>query len=74
MAKTQHQALTADQATQFLAAVREDRAEALYVLAIMTGMRQGELLGLHWHEVDLEIETIHVRSQLKRGGGCLGLT
>ena len=38
------------------------------MLAIMTGMRQGELLGLHWHEVDLEIETIHVRSQLKRGG------
>ena len=68
MAKTQHQALTAEQAKQFLAAVREDQLEALYVLAIMTGMRQGELLGLHWHEVDLEKETIHVRSQLKRGG------
>ena len=58
MAKTQHQALTADQAKQFLAVVREDQLEALYVLAIMTGMRQDELLGLHWHEVDLEAETI----------------
>ena len=57
-----------DQAKQFLSSVRGDRLEALYVLAIMTGMRQGELLGLHWHEVNLETETIHVRSQLKRGG------
>ena len=68
IAKTQHQTLTADQAKQFLSSVRGDRLEALYVLAIMTGMRQGELLGLHWHEVNLETETIHVRSQLKRGG------
>ena len=68
MAKTQHQALTAFQAKQFLAVVRDDQLEALYVLAIMTGMRQGELLGLHWLEVDLDKETLHVRSQLKRGG------
>ena len=37
----------------FLEAVRGDRLEALYVLAISTGMRQGELLGLRWQDVDL---------------------
>ena len=31
-----------------------DRLEALYVLAIHTGLRQGELLGLKWDDVDLE--------------------
>ena len=68
MAKTHHQALTADQARHFLDAVRDDPLEALYVLAIMTGMRQGELLGLHWQEVDLDAESLQIRSQLKRGG------
>ena len=68
MVKSHHQALTADQAKHFLVSVREDQMEALYVLAIMTGMRLGELLGLHWHEVDLDKETLQVRSQLKRGG------
>lgn len=31
-----------------------DRLEALYVLAVHTGMREGELLGLKWKDVDLE--------------------
>ncbi len=41
--------------------MREDRLEALYVLAIHTGMRQGELLGLRWKEVDLEAGVLQVR-------------
>jgi integrase len=46
--------LTAEQARRFLKAAQGDRLEALYVLAITTGMRQGELLGLRWQDVDLE--------------------
>ena len=34
------------QARTFLDAARGDRFEALYVLAVATGMKQGELLGL----------------------------
>ena len=46
--------LTPDEARAFLNAVRGDRFEALYVLAITTGMRQGELLGLEWPDLDLD--------------------
>ena len=35
----------------FLEAVREDRLEALYVLATHRGLRQGELLVLRWEDV-----------------------
>ena len=31
-----------------------DRLEALYVLSIHTGMRQGEFLGLKWEDIDLD--------------------
>jgi integrase len=42
------------QARTLLNAASGDRLEALYVLAITTGMRQGELLGLKWEDVDLK--------------------
>src|SRR5829696_3657670 len=41
-------ALSADEARRLLEAACEDRFEALYVLAVHTGMRRGELLGLKW--------------------------
>ena len=40
------QALPPQQARAFLQAAKSDRLEALYLLAIHTGLRQGELLGL----------------------------
>ena len=40
------QALPPEQARAFLQAAKSDRLEALYLLAIHTGLRQGELLGL----------------------------
>lgn len=45
--------LTEEQARRLLETVRDDRLEALYVLALNTGMRQGELLALKWDDVDL---------------------
>ncbi len=45
---------------------RNDRNYALYYLAIVTGMRQGELLGLQWKNVDLEKGIIKVNQNLKR--------
>src|SRR5262245_41084513 len=37
---------------KLLAVAAGDPLEALYVVALMTGMRQGELLGLQWADVD----------------------
>jgi integrase len=51
---TEMQTLTQDQADSFLAAAQGDRFYALYVLALTTGMRQGELLGLRWTDIDLD--------------------
>ena len=41
------------------------RNMALYQLAITTGMRQGELLGLKWQDLDWEQKTLHILRQLK---------
>jgi integrase len=41
------QVLTSEQARIFLAAIVDDPLEALYMLALTTGMRRGELLALH---------------------------
>jgi integrase len=46
--------LDREQARCLLEAAEGDRFEALYVLAVRTGMRPGELLGLKWEDVDLD--------------------
>lgn len=53
----------------FLAAVRGDRLEALFVVAIREGLRQGEVLALHWRDVDLDAGTIAVTGSLPQVGG-----
>jgi len=61
--------LSADEARRLLEAARGDRLEALYVLAIYTGMRQGELLALKWEDVDLNGRSLRVRRTLTRKSG-----
>lgn len=55
------QPLTAAEARQLLHATNGDRLHALYELALRTGLRKGELLGLHWEDLDLDggTATIH---------------
>ncbi len=65
--------LSPEETRYLLEAIREDRLEALYVLAVTTGMRQGELLGLKWQDVDLEAGTLRVRRTLTRHGGKVAL-
>src|SRR6185312_10163063 len=54
------------EAQQLLDTARGDRLEALYVLAVTTGMRLGELLALTWRQVDLDASTLHVVASLQR--------
>jgi integrase len=63
------QPLTAEQARQLLVGARGERNEALYVVALTTGMRQGELLALRWADVDLDRRRLAVRGSLHRGAG-----
>ena len=62
-------ALSTDETRKLLDAAAEDRLEALYVLAVHTGMRQGELLALRWQDVDMENAIVSVRRTLTRSGG-----
>jgi integrase len=56
--------LSRDEARRLLEAAHADRLEALYVLAVHCGLRQGELLGLRWGDVDLEAGTLQVHRSL----------
>jgi integrase len=57
--------LSAEQARLFLTEAENDRLHALHVLAITTGIRQGELLALHWENVNLEAGTVSIRYTLR---------
>jgi len=58
--------LTEEQARVFLEAVAGDRFESLYILALSTGMRRGELLALRWADMDLEKAAIQVAANIQR--------
>ena len=51
------------EARTFLVAARSSPYEALYHLAIKTGARQGELLGLKWSDIDWQMERITIQRQ-----------
>jgi integrase len=57
-------AMSPEQVKAFLKKAKDDRLFALYVLAIATGARQGELLALRWSDVDLDAGTITIKATL----------
>lgn len=61
-----------DQALQFLACVSGHRLEALFTVALSLGMRQGEILGLSWEDVDLEAKQLTIRHAQQRVKGIDG--
>lgn len=67
--------LTADEAREFLAAANGDRLQPLFELALHTGLRKGELLGLRWEDLDLAGGTASIRRTLQRtnSGGLTAL-
>jgi integrase len=66
--------LTPTEARELLQAAESNRLKALYVLAVTTGMRQGEILGLGWEDVDLEAGVVRVRRTLTLAKGGPRLT
>lgn len=57
---------TVDEVRKFLAAAAERRNAARWIIAVVLGLRQGEVLALRWVDVDLDAGTLTVRRQLQR--------
>jgi integrase len=53
--------LTPEQARRLIETSIEDRYRALWITALGTGLRQGELLALRWEDVGLKAGRLRVR-------------
>ena len=65
--------LSPGQARLLLETVRGHRLEALFVVCLMVGLRQGEALGLRWEDLDIDAGTLQVRHALQRIDGAYQL-
>jgi len=61
LGRLERRALTPVEAKSLLGELVGDRLEGLFVVAIATGLRRGEVLGLRWSDVDLAGGTLYVR-------------
>jgi len=60
---------SAQEAIAFLRSARPHRLYAAFVLALVLGLRRGELLGLRWMDLDLGQGVMHPRKQVQRHKG-----
>lgn len=58
--------LTATEAQALLISLEGHRLYCLFFLALTYGMRQGELIGLRWTDIDLDRREIRIRTQVHR--------
>ena len=59
--------LAPDQIKAMLNATEDPKYQTLFLTAVMTGARQGELLGLKWSEVDFDKKQIHINRTFNHG-------
>lgn len=59
--KREMETWTGEQLRTFLASTADDRLHGAWVLAVSTGLRRGELLGLRWTDLDLDAGQLAVR-------------
>lgn len=57
----EHVTWTGEEIRRFLDATSEERLHAAWLLAVATGMRRGELLGLRWADIDFDNATASIR-------------
>ncbi len=65
--------LAPKEAQKYMTEAADERLEALFILTLAVGLRQGEVLGLQWEDVNFIEGTLHVRRQLQRIDGTLQL-
>ncbi|SMO44909.1 tyrosine-type recombinase/integrase [Melghirimyces algeriensis] len=56
---------TAEQVNRFLQTAKGNRYYLAFYLALTTGMRQGEILGLEWSDIDFESGFIRIQRMLE---------
>jgi integrase len=61
--------LTAEQCRIFLSAVLKTHYRPVFAIALTTGMRPSEYLGLKWHDIDWDRGTVSVVRTLERAAG-----
>ena len=59
--------LTVAECQLLYAAAGSQRERVLFRMAVETGMRQGELLGLRWHDVDWVSGRVFIRQTVRKG-------
>lgn len=67
------QVLSPDQVRKLLEKAKGHRHEALFVLAVTTGARQGELFGLEWRDVDLDAGVLTIQRTLIEAAGKISV-
>ena len=66
LSRTERRSLTPAEAGTLLSHLKGDRLESVFIVALSTGLRRGEVLGLRWQDVDLEGRVLFVRQALQR--------
>ncbi len=59
--------LTPEEIGRLLDAMEDPKYKTLFLVAVMTGMRKGEILGLKWSDVDFKARQIQVRRTFSHG-------
>jgi len=73
LAPPQPAVLSPDEVRAILDACTDPTLRRLAVVAITTGLRMGEQLGLRWADIDFERRCLHVRQSLQRAAGAYTL-
>jgi len=58
--------LNSEDANKFLEAIKGDPLETVFHVALSLGLREGEILGLRWQDIDLDKQIVRVRGSLQR--------
>jgi integrase len=61
-----------DEAKDFLAAISGKRLEALYLITLRLGLRESEVIGLRWRDINFDLNTLTINQTVKRIGRGTG--
>jgi integrase len=67
--RAEPRALTASEVGRLLEQLRGEVIEPIVIIALATGLRQGEVLGLVWEDLELDARRLRIRRELVRRAG-----